>query len=88
MLLIDIKTEKIEGYTMPESYMGFIEVVNAKKHGLPVQLWIGGMLVEEGKMEQLTEEFVRINGNIYLTRMVSMAACEWRENRKTMQSVN
>jgi hypothetical protein len=69
-------------------YMSYMEVMNAKKTGIPIKLWIGEQQVEVGVIDQFTEEFMKVNGNIYLTRMVSVTPVEPLINRKSLQSVN
>ena len=72
---------------MLEQYMSYMEVMNAKKTGIPIKLWIGDKQVEVGVIEQFTEEFMKVNGNIYLTRMVSVTADAPLVNKKSLQTV-
>lgn len=71
-----------------EQYMSYIEVMNAKKTGTPIKLWVGDKQVEAGMIEQFSEEFMKVNGNIYLTRMVSVTPVEPQVSSMSLQAAN
>ncbi|MFC5702509.1 hypothetical protein ACFPVX_14490 [Cohnella faecalis] len=55
------------------AYIGLVQAARARDQREPVTVWIDDKPVETGVIEELTEEYILVNGSYYLIRVVHLS---------------